>query len=307
MIYTILASVMMAIGIALIFDLTPERVTVDLFSIMTPKDSLREEVRVLRENKKKHGIYYKLVRIKTALTDTGKGRQFTVVCFASVIMFLAGALICVLLDNLFLMPALSVSMALIPFLYIAHAISYYERQTKEELETALSIITTSYIRSEDIISAVGENLKYIKPPLKEVFKGFEGDATAVSANIKRALHNLKGKIDDEVFAEWCDTLIRCQDDRTLKDTLQAVVAKLTDVRIVNNELKTMLASARNEYYMMVAMVLGNIPLLYFLNREWYETLMYTTPGKLVLGVCGAVILITALFMMRFTKPIEYKR
>ena len=140
-----------------------------------------------------------------------------------------------------------------------------------------------------------------------MFCAFEGDATAVSSNIKRALFNLREKVDDEIFREWCDTVIQCQDDRTLKDTLLSVVAKLTDVRIVNSELKTMLASVRNEYWMMVALVVGNIPLLYLLNKDWFNTLMFSTPGKAVLGICGAVILITALFMLKFTKPIQYKR
>ena len=124
---------------------------------------------------------------------------------------------------------------------------------------------------------------------------------------KRALYNLKEKLDDEIFREWCDTLIACQDDRTLKDTLLPVVSKLTDVRIVNNELKGMLAAARNEYWVMVALVVGNIPLLYVLNKEWFHTLIYETSGKVVLGICGVVILVTALFMLNFTKPIEYKR
>ena len=48
-------------------------------------------------------------------------------------------------------------------------------------------------------------------------------------------------VDNEIFWEWCDTLIQCQDDRTLKDTLLPIVAKLTDVRIVNSELKTIYA------------------------------------------------------------------
>ena len=82
------------------------------------------------------------------------------------------------------------------------------------------------------------------------------------------MFNLKEKVDDEIFREWCDTLIQCQDDRTLKDTLQPVVSKLTDVRIVNSELKTMLSPARNEYWFMVALVVGNIPLLYLLNKDW---------------------------------------
>ena len=175
------------------------------------------------------------------------------------------------------------------------------------LFAGLSIITTSYIRSDDIIAAVQENIPYIKHPLKEVFLAFDGDITVVSSNIKGALYNLRDKLDDEIFREWCDTLIACQDNRTLKDTLLSVVSKLTDIRIVNNEQRGLLAAARNEYWVMVALLVGNIPLLYLLNKDWYHTLVYDTAGKVVLGVCGVVILITALFMMRFTKPIEYKR
>ncbi len=307
MICSIIASVLFIVAIAMLMDLSPERVTDDLMKIITPKDSLRDEARAIRGNKKKHGIYKTLMKMKTALAVTGKSKQFSLVCFLSIVLFAAGAIFAVLINNLFLLPVLSIAFALIPFFYTTNTLSYYDKRTKEELETTLSIVTTSYVRSDDIVSAVKENLQYIKPPLREVFEAFAGDATAVSSNIKRALFNLKEKVDDEIFREWCDTLIQCQDDRTLKDTLQPVVSKLTDVRIVNSELKTMLSSVRNEYWMMVALVVGNIPLLYLLNKEWFETLMYSTPGKAVLGICGTVILITALFMMKFTKPIQYKR
>ena len=174
-------------------------------------------------------------------------------------------------------------------------------------ETALSIITTSYIRSDDILNAVQENIVYLKPPIKEIFQSFVGESMMISSDIKTALRNLKGKINDSIFEEWCDTLIACQDDRTLKDTLQPIVAKLTDVRIVNNELKTMLAEVKKEYWMMVCLVIGNIPILYMLNTAWFEALMFTIAGKIVLAVCGVVILITAMFMMKYTKPIEYKK
>lgn len=307
MICSIIASVLFIVAIAMLMDLSPERVTDDLMKLITPQDSLRDEARAIRGNKKKHGIYKTLMKMKTALAVTGKSKQFSLVCFLSIVLFAAGAIFAVLINNLFLLPVLSIAFALIPFFYTTNTLSYYDKRTKEELETTLSIVTTSYVRSDDIVSAVRENLQYIKPPLREVFEAFTGDATAVSSNIKRALFNLKEKVDDEIFREWCDTLIQCQDDRTLKDTLQPVVSKLTDVRIVNSELKTMLSSVRNEYWMMVALVVGNIPLLYLLNKEWFETLMYSTPGKAVLGICGTVILITALFMMKFTKPIQYKR
>ena len=307
MICSIISSVLLIVAIVCFLKLTPEQVSDDILSIITPNDSLRDKARNMRGNKKKHPIYKKLIRMKTALAVTGKSKQFTLVCCASLILFAGGAILSILINNIFLLPVLSVAFALLPFFYTTSTLSYYEKHTKEELETTLSIISTSYIRSDDIVSAVSENIQYIKPPLREIFQAFFGDATAISSNTKRALMNLREKVDDEIFEEWCDTLIQCQDDRTLKDTLQPVVAKLTDVRVVNNELKTMLSSVRNEYWMMVALVVGNIPLLYFLNREWFNTLMFTTPGKILLGICGMVILITALFMVKFTKPIAYKR
>lgn len=129
----------------------------------------------------------------------------------------------------------------------------------------------------------------------------------LSANLKKSIRHLKDKIDDTIFGEWCDTLIACQDDRSLKDTLMPVVSKLTDVRLANSEIKGTLTSSRTEYWMMVMLVVANIPLLYMLNQDWYAALMYTIWGKITLAVCGATILITALLMFKFTKPIEYKK
>lgn len=307
MIYSILASIMLVTAITLFLDLTPERVTDDILRIISPKDSMREQAKNLRGNRKKHKLYSTLIKFKSALAATGKSKQFTAVCFTSIFLFGAGIIFAILINNLYLAPVISVTFGLIPFFYASFTISTYEKHLKQEIETTLSVITNSYLRSDNLISAVEENIEYIKPPLKSVFQSFLGNATTVSSNIKTALNNLKDKVEDEIFKEWVDVLIQCQDDRTLKDMLLSVVAKLTDVRVVNNELKTMLQNARNEYWTMVILVIGNIPLLYFLNKDWYNTLMFTTPGKIVLGICGAVILITALFMLKFTKPISYKR
>ena len=307
MILSVIASVLLIISIAIFFGLTPEQIADDMMKLMTPNDTMRDKAKNARGNRKKHRLYRILMNIKGALVSTGKSKQFTVVICASIVLFALGVIASVLIGNVFLMPVLSVTFALIPFLYITNTLSYYEKQTKAELETTLSIVTTSYERCDDIVQAVRENIRYIKPPLQEVFMAFEGEATAVTSNIKHALYSLREKVDNDIFREWVDTLILCQDDRTLKDTLQPVVQKLADVRIVNSELSTMLASARNEYWMMVALVVGNVPLLYLLNKDWFHTLLFSTPGKAVCGICGLVILITALFMKKFTKPIEYKR
>lgn len=306
MIMPMISSLLLIVAIVCFLNLTPQQITEDLMRLTTPKVTLREKARNMRAGKKKKSLGSKLAYTQTALAAMGQENKFALVCCASLVLFAAGAVVAVLIDNIFLLPALSVAFALIPFIYVRNSLSQYEKHIKTDLETTLSTITTSYIRNEDIILAVRENLDYIKPPLRACFNAFIGDAVAVSSSVKQALRNLKEKVDDDIFREWCDALIRCQDDRALVDTLHPIVAKLTDVRVVNSELSTMMAAVRTEYYTMVGLVVGNIPLLYALNKDWFHTLIYETPGKIVLGVCGAVIIVTYMFLLKFTKPVEYK-
>lgn len=305
--FYLIGFLLLCAAIVFLLGLTPERITDDLMKFISPKQTLRDKVLIAKGKKKSRKLTAEVLHIKEALEATGKGAQFTVACAASILLLVAGCIVAVVIDNFFLIPVLAIAFASLPFFYVKSTIAAYDRHVKEEMETALSIITTSYIRSDDILDAVQENITYLKPPIRGIFQSFLGDAMMISSDIKTALRNLKEKISDSIFEEWCDTLIACQDDRTLKDTLLPVVAKLTDVRIVNNELKTMLAEVKKEYWMMVFLVVGNIPLLYMLNKAWYEALVFSTLGKIVLAICGVVILITAMLMMKYTQPIEYRK
>ena len=298
---------LLAVGAVLLLKLTPERITGDLMRFVSPKQTLRDKVLTRKGKKKSRKITVELRRIKDALEQTGKGNQFAVACAASLLLMIVGCVIAIMIDNPFLVPVFAIAFAMIPFIYAKRTVAYYDNHVKEELETALSIITTSYVRTDDIVSAVKENIQYLKPPVKDIFAGFVAENMMISSDVKQSIRHLKEKVNNSIFAEWCETLNACQDDRTLKDTLMPIVTKLTDVRIVNNEIKGMLSSARIEYYMMAGMVVGNIPLLYFLNKDWFNALMFTTLGKLVLAICGLVIIVTAALMLRFTKQIEYRK
>ena len=298
---------LLAVGVVLLLKLTPERITGDLMRFVSPKQTLRDKVLTRKGKKKSRKITVELRRIKDALEQTSKGNQFAVACAASLLLMIVGCVIAIMIDNPFLVPVFAIAFAMIPFIYAKRTVAYYDNHVKEELETALSIITTSYVRTDDIVSAVKENIQYLKPPVKDIFAGFVAENMMISSDVKQSIRHLKEKVNNSIFAEWCETMVACQDDRTLKDTLMPIVTKLTDVRIVNNEIKGMLSSARIEYYMMAGMVVGNIPLLYFLNKDWFNALMFTTLGKLVLAICGLVIIVTAVLMLRFTKQIEYRK
>lgn len=298
---------LIAVGIVLILGLTPDSVTDDLMRFTTPSMTLHEKTLVAKGKKKSRKLTVELNRIKDALEATGKGDQFTAACATSLILMIIGCVVAVAIENYLLIPAFAITFAIIPFAFAKRTINYYNAHVSEELETALSIITTSYVRSDDTVTAVKENVQYLKPPVKDIFAGFVAETSMISSNVKQSIKHLKERVKNTIWGEWCDTLIACQDDRTLKDTLMPVVAKLTDVRLANSEIKGLLVAARTEYWMMAGMVVANIPLLYVLNRDWYAALMYSTLGKIVMAICAGAILITALLMFRFTKPIEYKK
>ena len=298
---------LITVGVIILLRLNPEKITDDLMRFVSPKQTLREKVLTAKGKKRSRKLTVELNRIRDALEQTGKGGQFSIACAASVVLMILGCILAIMIDNAFLIPVFAIAFAMIPFAYAKRTVNYYDNHIKEELETSLSIITTSYVRTDDIVTAVKENMQHLKPPVKEIFAGFVAENMMISADIKQSIRHLKEKVSNSIFDEWCDTLIACQDDRTLKDTLMPIVSKLTDVRIVNNEIKGMLVAARTEYFMMAAMVVGNIPLLYFLNKDWYAALMDTTLGKIVLAVCGLAIIVTAMLMFRFTRQVEYRK
>lgn len=101
--------------------------------------------------------------------------------------------------------------------------------------------------------------------------------------------------------------IACQDDKSLKSTLTPIIGKLSDMRIVAAELDYLLYEPFKEFITMAFLLIGNIPLLYFLNKDWYDVLVNTGFGKGILAVCLLVLLISFAAVIRLTKPVEYKR
>ena len=91
--------------------------------------------------------------------------------------------------------------------------NHYKKDIAAELETALSVVTTAYLRTEDIVTAVDENIAYLNPPVSKVFREFLMQIKLVNPDVEAALRTMKSRIDNEVFREWCDALCDCQHDR----------------------------------------------------------------------------------------------
>lgn len=295
------------VGSFFICGIKVDTFTEDLFRIILRKPkNIQDEVLEEMQLKKMPFFKREVFEIRDILKATDREKQFPAICTMSLVLFALGASAAILLSNMFMVPVLAVGCMFLPFWYIKLTAHHFKRDVAAELETALSIITTSYLRNEDILTAVEESLSYLNPPVQNVFREYVSRIKLVDPDMDRALRDLKTKIHNEVFEEWCDAMLDCQTDRSLKTVLTPIVAKLSDMRLVNAELEYLIYEPRKEFITMVVLVVSNIPLLHFLNQDWYDTLMHSIPGQVMLTITAAVIFISAPFVIKLTKPVEYR-
>lgn len=298
----------MIVGAFLLLRITPMDFTAGVFRRLTSKPrSIRAEVNEITHRKKKPFLRREIEEAQSILQMTGRSDTFPMVCALSLLLFLVGGAIALLLGNIFLVPVLAVGLMLLPFWFIRLTAYHFKKSISAELETALSIITTAYLRSEDIQTAVEENLEYLNPPVRIVFAEFLARIQLVDPDVDAALHDMRTKIDNAVFREWVAALLACRHDRGLKTTLTPIVAKLSDMRIVNGELETLVFEPRKEFITMQILLIGNIPLLYWLNADWYEVLMHTPMGQIILAIIAAILFVSTAAVIKLTQPIEYRR
>ena len=301
-----MAFLLMILTIGMLLALTPGQIGKDMNAFAERDGSFYERVRTAKGKRPGHRLRRFLRRLKNAMEATGQGKYFVPICLLSVLCFFLGILFSVLLNNAFLIPSLSAALALLPIGWAQSTVRSYENHIRSEMETALSLITITYLDCEDIVRAVEQNLPRIRGPLRPVFAAFVEECRYVRADVKTALYHLSARVEDDVFLEWCLTLVDAQEEKTQMGTLQRILSQLSDIRLANSEVSGILRAARTEYYLMAGLLIANIPLLYLLNKDWYAALVFSTPGKLVLGLCGLMLVGTYLWMKKMTRPLQTK-
>lgn len=300
----IIIFVLIANGLFTLFDVR----FIDFLHVLAPakKSTLQDDVDVLLGKPAKGFFNRETMEIEQLLIATGREGRFNLIKRASLFLFALGAVIALLLNNPFMIPILGAGFAFAPIWYLRSTAAAYKKHLNEELETAISVITTSYLRTGELLRAVRENIPYLNPPVRSHFEAFITESEMLNANMISTINSLKMKIPNQVFHEWCNTLIQCQSDRSMKNTLTFTVQKFSDMRIVQSDLEAIINEPRKEAIAMMFLVIGNIPLLYVLNYSWFETLLFTIPGKITLAICSAIVLFSFTKIMQLSRPIEYK-
>ena len=292
----------------MVLHVSPRELSDSLFSRLTAAPgSIRADINETTRRKKAGFLRREITEAQAVLAASGRADRFPMVCFTSLLCFALGACIAIAAGNAFLVPVLAVGLMLTPFWYVKLTAGSFKKDVAAELETALSVITTAYLRNENFQQAVEENVRYLHPPVQEVFQHFLMRIKHIDPDMDAALTDLKAAIDNEVWREWCDAVMACQTDRSLTSILTPIVSKLSDMRVVNAELDNLVFGPRKEFITMAILVLINIPLVRFINKDWYHTLVATIPGQMVIAVCLAAVFVSFAFVVKLTQPIEYRR
>lgn len=152
-------------GIFLLLGMTPFAFAEDITRpFARKKKPIARRIEETVNPREPKGIQKTVREARAVMTLTGKGGKFTALCGVSFFLLVVGIIICIVADNYFMLPVLSVGMALLPFWYVLFTSHSYKKLMNNEIETGLSIITSSYLRSESIITAVEENVRYLTPP-----------------------------------------------------------------------------------------------------------------------------------------------
>ena len=303
----LLAALLLSAAVVILLGLSPQRITDDIMSLLHRDRSLKYKVLVTQGKIKKSRMQRMIDNITSALAATHSQNKFSLLITAAVVGGVVGVLLGALFNNLLISVVLIAAAFVIPYVYVKLLLSSYKAHIAEELETALSIITTNYISNGDIAYAVRQSIDHINPPVQYAFINFLTRVDMISSNVKLAIEQLKDEIDNEIFHEWCDTLIECQDNSEQKFSLQPLAARLSDIRIVNAELKNMIMQPRKEVFTMIGLVLANYPLIFFLNADWFAVLTETLAGQIVNCVVAVTVIIVIALTYKYTQPIEYKR
>jgi len=267
--------------------------------------TLKDKIDVINNEVKGNFFKKQFVETSKTLEESGRGDQYKKVRIASVVLAIIGGAIGFVMKNLILAPVLIVLFAAIPFIYVKNMSSKHRRRLANDLESGLSIITTSYLRNENIVEAVRENVGSLPVSIRGSFEEFLFENEYITPNLNTALNNLKFKINHPVFHEWVNALIQCSDNKDVKQILEPIIAKFAALRTVQSDLDTAIASAKFEAVLMALITLSTIPLVRLLNKDWFDILVKTTQGKVSVVIALGIVAFCLFGIVRLSRPVEF--
>ena len=132
----------------------------------------------------------------------------------------------------------------------------------------------------------------------------DSDVTLIDSNIKRALMKLEVKINNKYFSEWIDILVLAQEKSgDYRFILPAVVQSMNDAKRLQIEADTVMMAVWRDYFTSVILSFSIIPLLKWSNATWFDILVASAIGKLLIILMLIMTVISAFITLKVNKPL----
>ncbi|RPF47718.1 Flp pilus assembly protein TadB [Hydrogenoanaerobacterium saccharovorans] len=262
---------------------------------LSRKPSLKTRVKILNNGKKENFILRSYNTMTGILSATGEKEKIKNMRIISAVCSAFGMVLSFYLRSYMLIPILTVGFALLPMWLIKFKLFRYNLRMQNELSVVLSMVTNSYIRNENIVESIKENLVYMNEPCKSIFQSFVYASRSINPDPIKNLTSLKSKIDNHIFHLWCESLILCQNDINQKSALNAVVEQFATDKELYNMLSTEISKPMWTFIIVAILSSTCFPLIALMGHQLgmgdLLGIMFDTWLGQVLIVCYALNLL----------------
>jgi hypothetical protein len=306
LIVPIFMAVALCVGLFLLFELNPTHFFKSV-CVRRRKESLRTRLLAAQGLKRQGFLEKQFAKTDEVLRITGRKAKIPFYRRLSVLLAVLGAAVGILTLNPSLALVLMFAGLLIPQFIVQMSAARFHKESREELFTALSLVTSSYERTGNLMWAVEENVAHIHPPVDAVFSEFLRQCSVVDPSVSRALIHVRGMMDNDIWREWCDAMQLCIQNPAQKNILRAIVEKSGRQNRVQNELDSLLPRPVQQMLLVMGMALINIPIVCYMFSDFATILFRTLQGKCGLAVMAAAVLFAVYKAIHAARPVEYRK
>lgn len=243
---------------------------------------------------------------KAILDETGRASEYpktiAMSCVLSCIGIVVGSFF---LNNIFAGVIMAVGLFMLPLWRLKLYRNKYRKYLAAQLESATSLITTSYIRNNDFVAAVEENMEQLPTLVKPYFQAFLAECR-INPSVKNCVRNLRERVNEGIFKEWCETVIHTLDNSEMRESLLPICKKYSAVRIVQDEIDLETANAIMEYAIMMGIMILAYPMVWVLNKQWFAY-YGTIVGKICITYTIFVLFFSIAKLVGVMQPVQYKK
>lgn len=221
----------------------------------------------------------------------------------SFILAFTGALCGIIIGNPLLAAVLMICGLLIPSFIVQGTAITFKKRANYESVTVMSIISATFMRTNDFVLAVEENISHINPPMNYIFRRFLKQVKLIDPDIKKGIDVIRPCVDSNIWREWCDTVKLCIDDPVKKKALESVIKEAEMYRSSQNELTAENQSPITAVIVMIALDIISVPVFSLIYRDWSDTMLHTPQGWFGISAIAAAMMYAIYRIIKISRPL----